>query len=239
MQNYLLYQASGSIDQMNECQYALLKYISLYNLKTPHTTSVVIFTDKPALFESFSSFIENFEMKPPSSLSRFEMIKHVAEEYEGNLLFCDTDTYPIKSLEVLFKDLSDRKIYLYQENIKESLRTMIIGVNTSNKNILYDIIKDEKLHDETQLNPKLSDIKNAGLFFRHYRNLPEFKKLLQTFFTKTQEESVPNLIKAAHHFDAQQIQIDKEQYSTLPFYKKWFKNITGTGWSIKQYEKKF
>jgi hypothetical protein len=241
MQNYLLYQATGSINQINECRYALIKYLSLYNLKAPDTTSFIIYTDRPAMFEAFTSFFEHFEMKPPVPASKFQKINNASFEYEGNLLFCDTDTYPVKPLEILFKDLADGKFYLYKEDEKKEQLSgsMVIGLNSSNKENLAYIMNEVASSDSVQHDLKHSEIKNAETFFRHYKNLPEFKKLLHSFFTKTEEESIPNLIKAAHYFDAQQIQKDKEQYYTLPFYKKWFKNITGTGWSIKQYEKKF
>ncbi len=240
MQNYLLYQATGSLNQINECRYALIKYLSLYNLKTPNTTSIVIYTDRPAMFEAFVPFFEHFKMKPPTISSKLETVNNALIEYEGNFLFCDTDTYPVKPLEILFNDLENGKIYLYEEDAKkELLHNMVVGLNSNNKKKLEQIMKEVGSENTVQHDLKPPKIKNAGLFFRHYRNLPEFKKLLHTFFTKTEEESVPNLIKAAHYFDAQQIQKDKEQYHTLPFYKKWLKNLTGTGWSIKQYEKKF
>ena len=241
MQNYLLYQATARIDQINECRYALLKYLSLYNLKVPHTTSVIIYTDRPAMFEAFSSFFEHFEMKPPGATSKFEIISSSLVEYEGNFLFCDTDTYPVKPLENLFKDLENGKIYLFEEAVKKEQlsRNMILGLNNSNQKNLQRLMKEVSPQIGVQHDLKPPEIKNAGMFFRHYKNLPEFKKLLHSFFTKTEEESIPNLIKAAHYFDSEQIQKDKEQYYTLPFYKKWFRNMTGTGWSIKQYEKKF
>ena len=241
MQNYLLYQATGSIDQINECKYALVKYLSLYNLKTPHSTSVVIYTDQPAMFESFIPFFEHFKMKPQTVSSKFETINNALSEYEGNFLFCDTDTYPVKPLEILFNDLANGKAYLWEEGVKKetSLRKMVIGLNNSNKKNLEQLMKGIRAENIVYNDSNHLEIKDAGLFFRHYKNLPEFKKLLHSFFRKTQEESVPNLIKAAHTFDAQQIQKDKEQYHTLPFFKKWFKNLTGKGWTIKQYEKKF
>jgi len=241
MQNYILYQATGSINQINECRYALIKYLSLYNLKAPDTTSIIIYTDRPAMFEAFTSFFEHFEMKSPMVASKYEMLHNSLSEYQGNILFCDTDTYPVMPLEILFNDLVNGKIYLYEDDVKKEslLSNIVIGLNSGNKNILQQIPTDLRLQNKSRDNLILPEIKNAGAFFKHYKNLPEFKKLLDSFFAKTEEESVPNLIKAAHYFDAEQIQKDKEQYVTLPFYKKWFKNITGTGWSIKQYEKKF
>lgn len=241
MQNFILYQATESIGQVNECRYALIKYLSLYNLKPPQNTSVIVYTDRPAMFEAFTSFYEHFEMKEPVVNSRYETIDNALSEFQGNVLFCETDTYPVMPLETLFEDLENGKIYLFDEGINEesSSYNLVIGLNSTDKKNLANIIKQTKSSDSVQHDLKPSQVKSAANYFRHYRNLPEFKKLLHSFFSKTEEESVPNLIKAAHNFDAEQIKKDKEQYFTLPFYKKWFKNLSGKAWSIKQYEKKF
>ena len=83
-----------------------------------------------------------------------------------------------------------------------------------------------------------AEIKPAASEVFHYWNLKEFRKLLNLFFTKNQEESVPNLIKLAHHLDASHIQNEKNQYKKLPFYKRFIKNLTGNRWTIDKYQKK-
>ena len=191
------------------------------------------------MFEAFTSFFEHFEMKSPVITSKYERLKNALSAYDGNILFCETDTYPVMPLEILFDDLANGKVYLYEEGEKNAANhlNLVIGLNKSNNKYLQEIVEARTIH-AIQNNSK-PEIKNTLSFFGHYKNLPEFKILLQSFFRKNEEESIPNLIKAAHHFDAQQILKEKEEYHNLPLYKKWFRNIKGTNWSIKQYEKKF
>ena len=61
MQNYLVYLAYGN-HYVNECRYALLKYLSLYNLQPPSSTTVNVYTDKPATFDSFLPHFSNFKL---------------------------------------------------------------------------------------------------------------------------------------------------------------------------------
>ncbi len=226
MQNYLLYHATGSLNQLNECRYALIKYLSVYNLKPPSATSVAIYTDRPAFFEAFAPYFDEFKMELPTGLSKSETINNALNEFEGNLLFCDTNTYPVMPLEILFTDLENGKLYLYNEVVKNDASTnMIIGLNSINKKHLQELIVSTQ--HTIQIDAQLPEVKNAQSFFRHYRDLPEFKKLLQSFFTKNEEENIPNLIKATHYFDAQQILNEKKEYHDLPFFKKWVRIIKG------------
>jgi hypothetical protein len=74
--------------------------------------------------------------------------------------------------------------------------------------------------------------------FKDFKDLPEFKELLQLFFSKNEEESIPNLVKLIHHLDVETIQKDKVRYARLPFYKKWMNQLLGKEWSIKKYGNK-
>ena len=71
-----------------------------------------------------------------------------------------------------------------------------------------------------------------------YNNLKEFKILLRKFFGRYQEESVPNQVKLIHNIDAKEIEKQKNKFENLPFASKWFKKITGKGWSIYNYQVK-
>ena len=72
-----------------------------------------------------------------------------------------------------------------------------------------------------------------------YRNFPQFKNLLQLFFKKNEEESIPNLVKLVHHIDAETILQEKKQYDGQPFVKKLLSALTGRAWSVRQYQNKF
>ena len=115
MQNFILYQAYGSIDHVNECRYSLLKYLEMYNLKPPADIGVIVYTDQPAFFEVFAAFFHYFDIKEISQTQikewrgsidfakrvKMEILREFLEHTPGNLLYCDADTYftgPVHSL---------------------------------------------------------------------------------------------------------------------------------------------
>jgi len=128
MQNAILYQAYGGKDFINECRYSLLKYLQVYNLEPPASTGIYIYTDTPHLFEDFRTFFHTLKFIPvtdemirqwkgeESFVHRFkiEMIRDFLQHFEGNLLYCDTDTYSISPLEHLFDDIEAGHIYMHE-----------------------------------------------------------------------------------------------------------------------------
>lgn len=72
----------------------------------------------------------------------------------------------------------------------------------------------------------------------HYWNLKEFRKFLNVFFRKNEEESIPNQVKLAQPIDAADIQQQKHAYEVLPFYKKWMLQLQGRHWHIDKHIKK-
>ncbi len=84
-----------------------------------------------------------------------------------------------------------------------------------------------------------TSIHAANNYVAHYWHLKEFSLLLSRFFKTNSEESVANLVKLSHHINAMAIQADKEAFQHLPVWKRWVQTVTGNGWRIDKYEKKF
>ena len=80
-------------------------------------------------------------------------------------------------------------------------------------------------------------IKAAKHKVAHYWNLKEFRQLLEAFFSKNLEESIPNLVKKVQHIDAMAIQQQKNSFDRLPLLQRLLKNVTGSGFKIRNYEK--
>ncbi|MBD0351255.1 MAG: hypothetical protein ICV51_01320 [Flavisolibacter sp.] len=128
MQNHILYQAYGGIDYINECRFSLLKYLSLYNINPPADTAIVIYTDQPALFEAYDTFLRHFDLvlvtkeqteqwKGESNFihrMKIEIIKDFFTRNSGNLLYCDTDTYAVTPLELLFENIEKGDFYMHE-----------------------------------------------------------------------------------------------------------------------------
>lgn len=81
-------------------------------------------------------------------------------------------------------------------------------------------------------------IKEAAPIVAHYWNLKEFRQLLSVFFSKNMEESITQLVKKISHIDALSMMREKMNFMSLPIWKRVLKNISGSGWSMKMYEKK-
>jgi hypothetical protein len=279
MQNYILYNVKNNTQSINECRYSLLKLLSLYNLQVPATTGIVIYTSHPEAFEAYSSFFSLFELMEESTeaLSKVDLIQNFFRYADGNLLYMDTDTYPLQLPDELFKKIEvDNKILLFQKrNSPKKLKDFVI-----NNHIIFDgreiNFLDEKelytaeivgcnhlamptLHKAADLHVQLKEgitQKMAEAFtfsystseysrettekeFACYRHFPEFKNLLETFFKRNEEESIPNLVKLVHHLDAVTIEKEKLRYQSLPFFKKMIQSIIGKAWSLRRYQNKF
>ena len=83
---------------------------------------------------------------------------------------------------------------------------------------------------------------NSGIIentINSYRNFPAFKKLLQAFFARNEEESIPNLVKMVYHLDAETVLQEKNKYDSQPFVKRILSVLSGKAWSVRQYQNKF
>jgi hypothetical protein len=90
----------------------------------------------------------------------------------------------------------------------------------------------------TFLLQKHGAVKSASPQIEHYSDVKEFRSLLDLFFQKNTEESIPNLVKLVSHLNAGVILKSKKAYENLPFLRKWLLALSGKKWSIKQFEKK-
>lgn len=298
MQNYILYQAYGSIDHINECRYSLLKYLQVYNLKPPAQTTVVVYTDQPALFDSFTAFFTQFQMQAVNETLlqqwrgtidfvhrvKIEIIRDFFTRYDGNLLYLDTDTYIYSPIESIFKGIEAGTYYLHEyegiidKNVNAHFHKWdnflrnatihfnnkqlelpsqvkiwnagVIGMNSSHKEILDDVLAltdavyaqfSKHIAEQFAFSyclQKAGKVAETDQLIAHYWNLKEFRKVLNLFFKKNEEESVPNMVKLAHHLDAATIQEHKNKFEKLPVYKRWLALLTGKSWKIEHYTKK-
>jgi hypothetical protein len=286
MQNYIFYIASEGIHSTNECRYALLKLLSVYNLKLPQDLSVVVHTAHPRLFDEFLTFFPQLEVKEPVNKmpnNKAQVIQNFFASRQGNLLVCDTATYPVKHLEKLFQEIEKGTLFLYRKelpktnghsNVSKHLQT-ILSQSQHRMDGLPGKVEDVQLYSTavTGLNhaglpaakfageitsrlfkqvshpfavnfafshafQKQQPIKTANDYFADYFELSEFRTLLQTFFTKNEEESIPSLVKLVNYLDVDTIQKDKAMHNRLPLWKKWWNKLSGKAWSIRKYEKR-
>jgi len=298
MNNAILYQAYGGTDFINECKYSLLKYLQVYNLSPPGNTGIYIYTDQPHLFSDFLPFFAGFECIPVQEaminqwkgtagfVHRFkiEMIRDFFQRFDGNLLYCDTDTYVTAPLEPLFQDIENGAIFMHeyegvidktqfpsfhkwekflsstpieyngkQVQFSKQLQMFnagVIGTNAKRKDVLDDVLAlsdsvyakfPKHIAEQFAFSyclQKAGTINTANHLLSHYWNLKEFRQLLQRFFAKNLEESIPNLVKKVHHLDALSIMQEKMAFNSLPALQRIWKSFTGAAWQIGRYESK-
>ncbi|ANE52619.1 hypothetical protein [Flavisolibacter tropicus] len=112
MQHYLLFQVGNSRQRIYQCQYALLQYLAIYNLKPPSDIGILLYTESPSEFEAYTSFFPAFLMHQTPITPRATILQQALQEHPGNILYCDTDVYPIKSLTSLFHTIEKGKPFL-------------------------------------------------------------------------------------------------------------------------------
>jgi hypothetical protein len=125
--NAILYQAYGGTDFVNECRYALLKYLQVYNLKPPANTGIFIYTDQPNLFADFGPFFHQLSLLPLTAQTvkewrgphnfvhrvKIKMMIDFLNRFDGNLLYCDTDTYAKAPIEDIFASLQENRFVMH------------------------------------------------------------------------------------------------------------------------------
>lgn len=233
MQNTLLYTAFTT-DEIHECSYSLLKYLDIYNVKPPPTHSVVIYTNDPASLEAYSSYFSNFELKDlyekgKGPADKLNFIREFCSRREGNILYLSSAAYPVKELDPLFASMSNGAVYLSstrnEKNGEGQADLSVLGFSSSAKEHLDSIIEGGRTAD-------------AKTFIETYQDLKEFRHLLNRFFGRYQEESIPNQVKLMHPIDAKKIREQKMQFMKLPAYTRVIRKVLGTGWTISSYTKK-
>lgn len=112
MQHFLLFQVGDNRQRIYQCQYALLQYLAIYNLKPPADTGVVLYTTRPSEFDAYTSFFPSFTMRQAPETPKAALLQQTLQEHNGNIIYCDTDVYPIKPLATVFQTIEKGKAYL-------------------------------------------------------------------------------------------------------------------------------
>jgi hypothetical protein len=121
----------------------------------------------------------------------------------------------------------------------------VVGLHDHYKELIARLQEQSELteatldYNYTKAFQEQGKIKSAAKYIYSYSNLPEFSQLLEAFFKRNEEESIPNQVKLVHHIDAAAIQQQKEAYQQQPLFKKWLQLLTGKKWTIRQYESRW
>jgi hypothetical protein len=226
MPNYIVYHVS-SVEETHECAYSLLKCLDLYNLKPPADLAVAIYTGQPALLESFGSYFNSFELlNKTGNETKYALIRKFCARHSGNVLYLDTNVYPVRTLEGLFSDLARGNVYAVPGPGKtphgQQKDFAVLGFSSQTERALDAAFMQ-------------GNTRNAENFITRYGDLKEFRLLLKDFFSRYHEESIPNQVKLIHAIDAKQIEDQKKRFRKLPFYQRLLRKMTGKAWDISDY----
>lgn len=122
MGNYLIYQAYGSPDILNEALLSILSY-----LRQPAEATVLVYTDNPAHFQAVLGdeagvtyvFIEPAQWQAWRGEIDFvhrvkiKVLQHAAAHYAGQLLYVDTDTIFTQSVAPVFAALAQGERFMH------------------------------------------------------------------------------------------------------------------------------
>jgi hypothetical protein len=122
MDNYLIYQAYGSPDILNEALFSILSY-----LRWPASATVLVYTDNPAHFRAVlgeRADVAYIHIEPAQWQAwrgdidfvhrvKIKVLQHAAAQYAGRLLYADTDTIFAQSPAEIFKLLSQGQRFMH------------------------------------------------------------------------------------------------------------------------------
>lgn len=122
MANYLIYQAYGSPDILNEALFSILSY-----LRQPAGATVLVYTDNPAHFRAVLGELAGVVCVPIEPAQwrawrgdidfvhrvKIMVLQHAAAHYAGSLLYVDTDTLFTQSPAEIFGLLSQGQRFVH------------------------------------------------------------------------------------------------------------------------------
>jgi hypothetical protein len=122
---FLLYKLP---EVFTECHFHLLRYMATRDQERKEQLTYLIYTDQPSLFDRWKNTDLNLEVVPtpferiqswygPRQFlwrAKIMAIRDALQRTGGNVLYCDTDTYPRQDLGALFRRLDAGELFMYE-----------------------------------------------------------------------------------------------------------------------------
>lgn len=183
MNNYLIYQAYGKLEILQECIYSITQLLQYYKAKNS-PFKIVVVTDNVPYFQQYLAQSEVL-IYEPISIDKFnewkgainfvhrvkiEVLQYITAKYNGNYLYADTDIYFLQPIDELFNQIAQGKhLMCFKEwGIAEG------------KNILYKRL-NKFIQSKANITPiKPSDVMyNAGILGFNESFIPSLQKVLE------------------------------------------------------------
>jgi hypothetical protein len=148
--NYIVYQAYGSIDILNELIYSIA---SFYNQSNNLPVNIVVYTDNVKYLSKYLPSSIIYEELSTSKIKEWrgeidfvhrvkvEMLLDFCRKYSGNVLYLDTDTIFTKSPDNLFRAISNDILVMHTSEGKMSItkNRLFEKITDFLKNKLFDL----------------------------------------------------------------------------------------------------
>ncbi len=117
--NHLVYLAYGGEDYYNEALYSLLTY---YKYHEPGENRILLYTDNTVFFSGqlpddviYTELNADKIKEWKGSINfvhrvKIKVLQDVTSRFQGNFLYLDTDTYFLKSIKLLFKEIANNNL---------------------------------------------------------------------------------------------------------------------------------
>lgn len=170
MKHFVLFQAYGSTEILDECKFALMQLLQQYGIDT---ISVVIYTDNPLYFTDELAAFPNFITETVSAAQikewrgeinfvhrvKIKVLQHFLNKYKGSVLYCDSDTYCLQSPATMFANI-DKGAFLMHTNEGYILPT---GNSVIKKWHRFLTINNIQINNKTVANIESISMWNAGV----------------------------------------------------------------------------
>ena len=171
MDNYILFQAYGPKRIFDECRFFLIRFFATASEWEKENIKIIIYTDDKKHFNEWINILPNIFLEVISAEEikdwrgeidfvhrvKIKIFQKFFSEHEGNLIYCDTDTYPTGSLRDLFNEISKSNVYMH----------VCEGGITPKNNFKkwHHFLKSGKIHiDNALLSPVINiNMWNAGV----------------------------------------------------------------------------
>lgn len=151
--NYIVYQAYGSIDILNEALYSILSFYKVHGIDQKEM-NVVIYTDQPEYFESKLGISRITCRTIDATLVKkwrgeidfvhrvkIEVLRDFTASLEDdNILYLDSDIYYMKPVTAIFRKISEGAVYMHEYEGQ---------LNKSNYALILKMGKFIKKHQES------------------------------------------------------------------------------------------
>jgi hypothetical protein len=125
--NYIVFLCYGNERVFHECMYALLSFSRLYTAAELSNIQIWIYTDDAARFRSFRNCpLPLFYREVDKGIIKqwrgkidfvhrvkVEMLKDFTREWNGNIIYVDTDVVFTNRIDKMFHDIKEGKLYMH------------------------------------------------------------------------------------------------------------------------------